>query len=177
MVYFFRRGRKINTGNALITLLIGAVILVFVQYGIRGYTVKIAAYFDLFFVNSFGMGFWSGAFIFFFILAAALVGGVWYSIKYKKPLLNLALLSVCFIYLGYSSFAYIPIRAAASPDLDNSHPDNAFTLYGYLNRIQYGENPLLFGQYFDAKVWKKNIGKLSVLLKIDGTMEISTHKR
>lgn len=36
--------------------------------------------------------------------------------------------------------------------MDNAHPDNAFTLYGYLNRIQYGETPLLSGPYFDAKI-------------------------
>ena len=151
MVYYFRRGKNVNTRNAFITFLAGVAILIFVQYGIRGYTVKIAAYFDLFFVNVLGLGFWSGAFVFFFILLALLAGGIWFTIKYKKPLLNLALLCVAFIYFGYSSFAYIPIRAAASPDLDNSHPDNAFILYGYLNRIQYGENPLVFGQYFDAK--------------------------
>ena len=98
------------------------------------------------------MPFWSGAFIFFIILFGGLIFGIWYSIKHKKPLLNLAFLCVAFIYFGYSSFAYIPIRASAGTDLDNSHPDNAFTLYGYLNRIQYGEPPLLYGQYFDAKV-------------------------
>ncbi|MGZ3757640.1 MAG: DUF2723 domain-containing protein, partial [Mucilaginibacter sp.] len=57
-----------------------------------------------------------------------------------------------FIYFGYSSFVYIPIRATANTNLDNAHPDNAFTLYGYLNRIQYGETPLLSGPYFDAKI-------------------------
>jgi hypothetical protein len=160
MVYYFRRGKNITVGNAIITFLIGAAIIVLVQYGIRGYTVEIAAYFDLFFVNSLGMGFWSGAFFFFFILVAVIVGGIWYSIKYKKPLLNLALLCIAFIYFGYSSFAYIPIRATAGPDLDNSHPDNAFTMYGYLNRIQYGENPLLFGQYFDAKVVDQTEGNI-----------------
>jgi hypothetical protein len=160
LVYYFRRGRNVTVRNALITLLIGVFILVFVQYGIRGYTVKIAAYFDLFFVNTLGLGFWSGAFFFLLIIVAALVGGIWYSIKYRKPLLNLALLCVAFIYFGYSSFAYIPIRAAASPDLDNSHPDNAFILYGYLNRVQYGENPLLFGQYFDAKVVDQTEGNI-----------------
>src|SRR6185312_12461858 len=41
---------------------------------------------------------------------------------------------------------------AAGTDLNNSHPDNAFTLYGYLNRIQYGETPLISGPYFDAKI-------------------------
>jgi len=158
MVYYFRRGKNINTRNAVLTFLAGVAILILVQYGIRGYTVEIAAYFDLFFVNSLGLGFWSGAFFFFLILAGILVAGIWYSTKYRKPLINLAFLCVAFIYFGYSSFAYIPIRAAASPDLDNSHPDNAFVLYGYLNRIQYGENPLLYGQYFDAKVIDQTTG-------------------
>jgi hypothetical protein len=152
IVYYFRRSKTVKVGSAIGAFLIGVVILVFVQYGIRGYTVEIAAYFDLFFVNSLGMGFGTGALFFFLIIIAVLVFGIWYSIKNRKPLLNLAFLCISFIYLGYSSFAYIPIRATAGTNLDNSHPDNAFTLYGYLNRIQYGEAPLLFGQYFDAKV-------------------------
>jgi hypothetical protein len=152
MVYYFRRSSKITVGGAFGTLFIGAIILVFIQYFIRGYTIEIAAYFDLFFVNSLGMGFWSGAFVFFLIIVAILVCGIWFGTKNKKPLLTLAFLCVAFVYFGYSSFAYIPIRATADPDLDNSHPDNAFILYGYLNRIQYGESPLLYGQYFDAKI-------------------------
>jgi len=160
LVYYFRRNKNATAGGALITLLVGVFILVLVQYGIRGYTIEIAAYFDLFFVNSLGMGFWSGAFFFFALLAAILACGIYFSIKYNKPLLNLAFLCVTFIYLGYSSFAYIPIRATAGTDLDNSHPDNAFTLYGYLNRIQYGENPLLFGQYFDAKPVDQSEGSI-----------------
>ncbi len=152
IVYYFRRHKNVHVGSAIGAVLIGLLILVFVQYGIRGYTIEIAAYFDLFFVNTLGLGFWSGAFFFFLIIVAALVAGIWYSTKYQKPLLNLAFLCVAFVYFGYSSFAYIPIRATANPDLNNSHPDNAFILYGYLNRVQYGENPLLYGQYFDAKV-------------------------
>lgn len=98
------------------------------------------------------MGFWSGAFFFFLIIIAILVAGIYYGNKNKKPLITLAFLCVAFIYFGYSSFAYIPIRATAGTNLDNSHPDNAFILYGYLNRIQYGESPLAYGQYFDAKI-------------------------
>jgi hypothetical protein len=67
---------------------------------------------------------------------------------------------VAFIYFGYGSFAYIPIRATANTDLNNSHPDNAFTLYGYLNRIQYGENPLLTGPYYDAQVTDQTEGSI-----------------
>jgi len=152
MVYYFRRYKKISIKSGIIAFLIGILILGIVQFGIRGYTVYFAAWFDFFFVNSLGMGFGSGAFIFMVLLAGLLILGIWYSIKRKKPLLNLAFLCTAFIYFGYSSFVYIPIRASANTDLNNSHPDNAFTLYGYLNRVQYGETPLLSGPYFDAKI-------------------------
>jgi hypothetical protein len=160
MVYFFRRSKKITVKNGIRAFLTGVAILGFVQYGIRGYTVKLAAYFDLFFVNSLGLGFGTGAFFFISLLIAAIVWGILYSIRNKKPKLNLALLCIAFIYFGYGSFAYIPIRAAADPHLNNSHPDNAFTLYGYLNRVQYGENPLLSGPYFDSKIIEQKEGEV-----------------
>jgi hypothetical protein len=151
LVYYFRRYKNVTTKSAFIAFFISIAILGFVQYGIRGYTVKFAAYFDLFFVNSLGFGFGTGALFFLLLIVAILVGGIVYSIRKNKPMLNLAFLCVAFIYFGYGSFAYIPIRASANTDLNNSHPDNAFTLYGYLNRIQYGENPLLTGPYFNSK--------------------------
>jgi hypothetical protein len=152
LVYYFRRHKNITVKSAFIAFLVSVVILAFVQYGIRGYTVKFAAYFDLFFVNSLGMGFGSGAIFFLLLLVGILVFGIQYSIKKNMPTLNLAFLCVAFIYFGYGSFAYIPIRATANTNLNNSHPDNAFTMYGYLNRIQYGENPLFTGPYFDSKI-------------------------
>jgi hypothetical protein len=160
MVYFFRRSKNITIKNGILAFLAGVVILGLVQYGIRGYTIKFAAYFDLFFVNSLGLGFGSGAFFFILVIAVVLIGGIIYSIRAKKPMLNLVLLCVAFIYFGYGSFAYIPIRATANPDLNNSHPDNAFTLYGYLNRIQYGETPLLTGPFYDAKVTEQTEGSI-----------------
>jgi hypothetical protein len=152
LVYYFRRYKNITTRNTIIAFLISIVILGFVQYGIRGYTVKFAALFDLFFVNTLGLGFGTGALFFLLLIVGALIAGIQYSIRKKKPMLNLAFLCVTFIYFGYGSFAYIPIRATANTNLNNSHPDNAFTLYGYLNRIQYGDNPLLVGQTFDSQV-------------------------
>jgi len=152
MVYYFRRNKNIGLKGGIIAFLLSILILGLVQFGIRGYTIYFAAWFDFFFVNSLGLGFGSGAMAFLILLAGMLTGGIWYSIRNKKPVLNLALVCVAFIYLGYGSFIYIPIRAAANTDLNNSHPDNAFTLYGYLNRIQYGETPLLSGPYYDAKI-------------------------
>ncbi|MEO6977872.1 MAG: DUF2723 domain-containing protein [Mucilaginibacter sp.] len=152
MVYYFRRYNNITVSRGVIAFLVSIVILGLVQFGIRGYTVYFAAWTDFFFVNSLGMGFGSGAAVFGFLLIAVIAGGIWYSIRRKKPMLNLALVCIAFIYFGYSSFVYIPIRASANTDLNNSHADNAFTLYSYLNRIQYGETPLLTGPYFDAKI-------------------------
>ena len=151
LVVFLRRSKNITTRSAIIAFLISVFILVFIQYGIRQYTIKVAAYFDLFFVNTLGFGFGSGAIFFFIILLAIIVGGIFYSIRNRKPILNLAFLCIAFIYLGYSSFTYIPIRAIAGTNLDNTHPDNAFTLDSYLNRDQYGATPLLYGPYYDAK--------------------------
>ena len=152
LVYYFRRNKNINTKNTIIAFLLSIVILVFVQYGVRGYTINFAAHFDLFFVNTLGLGFGIGAIFFFILLISSIIYGIIYSIRNSKPFLQLALVCTAFIYFGYSSFVYIPIRATANTNLDNAHPDNAFTLYGYLNRIQYGETPLLYGPLFDAKI-------------------------
>jgi hypothetical protein len=151
LVVYFRRTKTITVKNAIIAFLVSIAILGLVQFGIRQWTIQLSAYFDLFFVNTLGLGFGSGSIFFFLLLIGVLVGGIVYSIRKGKAVLNLAFLCVAFIYFGYSSFVYIPIRATANTNLDNSHPDNAFTLNGYLNRIQYGETPLLTGPYFDAK--------------------------
>ncbi|HEY8780772.1 MAG TPA: DUF2723 domain-containing protein [Mucilaginibacter sp.] len=152
MVYYFRRTKKISVKSGIVAFFIGIAILALVQFGIRGYTIYFVAWFDFFFVNSLGMGFGSGAVVFFLLLTGLLAGGIWYSIRHKKPVLNLAFLCLAFIYFGYCSFVYIPIRASANTDLNNSRADNAFTLYGYVNMVQYGQTPLLSGPYFDAKI-------------------------
>ncbi|RKR82752.1 uncharacterized protein DUF2723 [Mucilaginibacter gracilis] len=151
LVYFLRRGKVIDGKNTIIAILGGVGILLFVQFGIIQYTVKFAAYFDLFFVNSLKMGFGTGAFVFFVILIGSIVYGILYTIRKNLPRYNLAFLCIAFIYLGYSSFAYIPIRATADPNLNNTDPNNAFSLLSYLNRDQYGDRPLVYGQYFDSK--------------------------
>ena len=87
------------------------------------------------------------------IVAAILLAILEYIVKIrgKRRILNLSLISIVFIILGYGSFAMIVIRAKADPTLNNSDPDNAFSLLSYVNREQYGDRPLMYGQYFDSK--------------------------
>jgi hypothetical protein len=151
IIYYFRRTGKPTTNGTILALLIGIVILGVIQYGVIQYLIKFAAYFDLFFVNTLGMGFGTGVVFFALLVIGGLYYGIRYSIKNAKPALNLAMVSLVFILLGYSSFAMIVIRAKAGTSLNNSDPENVFALLSYLNREQYGDRPLLYGQYFDSK--------------------------
>ncbi|MHB1178945.1 MAG: glycosyltransferase family 117 protein, partial [Daejeonella sp.] len=194
LVYYFRRSKTRTTSGTLLSLLAGIVILAFIQYGIVQYSIKFAAYSDLFFVNTLGLGFGTGVLFFAILVATSLTTGILYSIngkrsyllvaittfvalmtigggisgmivagiilagleyllkiREKRRILNLALISVVFIIFGYGSFAMIVIRAKAAPTLNNNDPDNAFSLLSYVNREQYGDRPLVYGQYFDSK--------------------------
>jgi hypothetical protein len=158
-VYYFKKTPKPTTAGIFKTLAVGILILAIIQYGIIQYMVSFGAYFDLFFVNTLGMGFGSGVIAFAIILIAALVFGIRYSIKHQKKILNLALLSTVLIIFGYGSFAMIIIRSKANPNLNNSSPDNAFSFLGYLNREQYGDRPLLFGPNYNSQATGITEGK------------------
>lgn len=151
LIYYFRRSKKVTSGGTITALIVGIIILGVIQYGIIQYIVKFAAYFDLFFVNTIGLGFGTGVVVFSLLVIGGLTYGILYSIKHTKPVLNLALLCTTFILIGYSSFAMIVIRAKADPTLNNSDPENVFALLSYLNREQYGDRPLLYGEYFDSQ--------------------------
>ncbi|MGN7202957.1 glycosyltransferase family 117 protein [Pedobacter sp. SAFR-022] len=150
-VYYFKKTPNPTTGGVFKTFIVGVLILAVVQYGIIQYLISFGAYFDLFFVNTLGLGFGSGVLFFAILLIGGLVYGIRYSIKHRKRVLNLALLSTALIIFGYGSYAMIVIRAKADPNLNNSDPDNAFALLGYLNREQYGDRPLLFGPNYNSQ--------------------------
>lgn len=151
LVVYFRKNQNPTSKGALKAMLIGVIILGLILWGIIQYSIKFAAYFDLFFVNTLGLGFGSGVFVFAVLLIGGLTYGIIYSIKHHKKTLNIVLLCTSFIFFGYSSFTMITIRAKANPTLNNNDPDNTFALLGYLNREQYGDDPLFNGPYFDSK--------------------------
>ncbi|NDV46562.1 DUF2723 domain-containing protein [Paludibacter sp. 221] len=66
--------------------------------------------------------------------------------------LNTAITMVTVMLIGYSSYTVIVIRSAANPPMDQNSPDNVFALKYYLNREQYGDNPLLYGPVYNAPV-------------------------
>jgi len=70
---------------------------------------------------------------------------------------NIVILSVFVIFVGYSSYALLLIRASADTPMNQNAPDNVFALGSYLNREQYGDRPLLLGPTFAEEIeWQSN---------------------
>jgi len=91
------------------------------------------------------------------VLGALIIAGMGAFFYLKKEKinarwLNTALLMVTVILIGYSTYAVIVIRSAAKPPMDQNSPDNVFALKYYLNREQYGDRPLLYGQTYNSPV-------------------------
>ena len=130
--------------------LVSVVILAVILFGIIPYLPKIAAYFDLFFVNTLGLPFNSGAAFFMLLLLGLCFWGLFRTMKQGKVFANTVLLCFTMIVIGFSLFTIVIIRSSAKTPTNEYQPDNPFTLVRYLGREQYGSNPLVYGQYFDA---------------------------
>lgn len=152
-VYYFRK-YPLTRNGILISLAASLLILGVVMYGIIPGVITAASWFELMFVNGVGLPYNTGAIIYAFLLIGGLVYGILYTIRKKKVLWNTILLGVTVILIGYSSFAMIVIRSSANPPMDQNSPDNVFALLGYLNREQYGDRPLLYGQYYNTPLDK-----------------------
>ncbi len=74
----------------------------------------------------------------------------WLFSGFSRPLpvrtLSIVMWSIAVIFVGYSSYALILIRSSADTPMNQNSPDNVFDLAAYLNREQYGENPLIYGE-------------------------------
>ena len=72
--------------------------------------------------------------------------------KVPVRIFNVIVLSIFVIFVGYSSYALLLIRANANPPMNQNAPDNVFALASYLNREQYGERPLFYGPVFTEEL-------------------------
>ena len=129
---------------------VGCVILALILFVIIPFLPKTAAYMDLFFVNVLGLPFNTGAAFFMVVLLALCFWGLFATMKKEMVFANTVLLCFTTIIIGFSIFSIIIIRSSVKTPTNEYQPDNPFTLVRYLGREQYGSNPLIYGQYFDA---------------------------
>ncbi len=85
--------------------------------------------------------------ILFLLLFVVLGYLIYWSKKEKKETVNLVSKVFLFIFLGYSSYAMIIIRANENPPINMNDPRDFKTLVSYLNRTQYGDFPIFARRY------------------------------
>jgi hypothetical protein len=192
---FYFKNYKVNFKGLLISTIISIIVLAAVMYGIIPGVVKVASWFELISVNTFGLPYNSGLILYAVLLLGITVYAIYlthrdkdnlkisfaftisiflfglpfmvqsivlgiiltiatfiivYLVKQKNVILNIILNCFLLIVIGYSSFTIILIRAHANPPINENDPDNVFALLSYLNREQYGDRPLFYGQYYNA---------------------------
>jgi len=151
-VVYFKKYKKVDIKGFVLTGFIGIVILSIIMYLIIPMTVKIAGSFELFFINTVGLPFNSGSYIF-IVTLIALISWAWiFTYKRRYQIAHIAVISLTFIMIGYSSFFMLVIRANANPPINENDPKDAISLLSYLLREQYGSWPLGYGQYYNANI-------------------------
>ncbi|MCK5171668.1 MAG: DUF2723 domain-containing protein, partial [Bacteroidales bacterium] len=150
-VYYYKK-YPVTRKGVIKALIASVVILGSIMYIIIPGVVKIATWFELMFVNGFGLPFKSGVLFYVILIIGFVVWALYYTNKKKKVLLNTIVLAFTVIMIGYSSFSMIVIRSLADPPMDENNPETIFNLLHYLNREQYGNRPLFKGQYYNAPI-------------------------
>lgn len=173
-VYYFKK-YQVSKKGVFYALLISGVLLGGIMYVIIPWVVRIGSWFDLLFVNGFGLPYNSGVLFYVIVLIALIVWGIKYTQRKGKVIYNTIILGITVIMIGYSSYAMIVIRAAADTPMDQNNPDNVFDLLYYLNREQYGDRPLFYGHTFDAPMVENKQTK-PVYIKKDGKYVIADYK-
>ena len=165
-VFYFKKF-DVTTKGVIKTLIIAALLIWFLIFVLVPGVPKVAGWFELLFVNVFGLPYNTGLMIFVITLAAILIFGIRYSIKSKKIILNYIMTCFTVIMIGHSSYALIMIRSSAKPPMNQNNPSDIFSLAYYINMEQYGSNPKIYGNYYSAPVTEmKRV--ISGYNKVDG---------
>ena len=96
------------------------------------------------------------------LLAAVFVGAIFFIKSFNVRLACNVLFSLLVILIGYSTFAQIIIRSSAQLPMDQNSPDEIFSFTKYLNREQYGDRPLFYGQTFASDIERSANGQAVV---------------
>jgi len=150
-VYYFKK-YEVSVSGIIKTLLLSGIILGLLVFVLIPGVPKVAGWFELLFVNVFSLPYNSGLLFYVAIIIAALAFGINYTLKKQKAILNLLLTSLTVILIGYSSYALIMIRSNARPPMNQNNPSDVFALSYYINMVQYGSSPKIYGHYYNAPV-------------------------
>ena len=147
-IYYFKKYKQITVPSFLIANVVAILVLAFVFKFLFPMTLKYFSVMELFFVNTIGLPFNSGS----IIAAIILVAGFYYGLKYTRKnnlqTVNMLILSIMFIMIGFSSWLMLPIRANANTTINENNPSSARELLAYYNREQYGDANVFYDDFY-----------------------------
>lgn len=149
LFFYFKTYRKTTIKNFLLAnILVVALLMLVYQFSLT-YVLKFFGWGEVFFVNSIGLPFNSGTFIIGFIFIASFYFGLDYTRKNDYRTANTIVLCCMFLFLGFSSWLMLPIRANANVVINENNPSDARSLLAYYNREQYpGVDSPVYGAYY-----------------------------
>ena len=147
-LYYFKNYKTITLKNFLVANVVVVAVLLVIFKLLLPWTMKFFSASELFFVNSIGMPFNSGSIIAGIVFIALFYFGLKYTRKRGFAQFNTLLLCVLFIFIGFSSWLMLPVRANAGTVINENNPNNARELLAYYNREQYPTTHLFYGPMF-----------------------------
>ena len=159
LIYYFKKNHKPSYKGGFLALLVGLVILGIINSLIIPGIPSMAFQFELLFTNGLGMPYGVGVSLFLILFLGALIGAIRYSIIKNKVHLNVSLLALCFVLIGYLSYTLALVRSNYNTPLNENNPSNILNFVKYLKREQYGERSLLYGPIYTAEVENVERGK------------------
>ena len=148
LIYYFKNYKTITIKNFIVANVASAAILLFIFKLLLPSTLKLFGYLEVFFVNSVGLPFNSGTIITGLIVIALFYFGLNYTRKKGMIHINTLILCLMFIFVGFSSWMMLPIRANANVIINENDPSDARELLAYYNLEQYPETHLFYGPQF-----------------------------
>ena len=148
MIYYFKNTQKINFKNFLIANVLSVAILLFIFKLLLPTTLAFFGESEVFFVNKIGLPFNSGTIISGFCFLLFFFYSLRFTEKKKWVNLNTIILCILFVFVGFSSWLMIPIRANANTVINENSPTDARALLAYYNLEQYPETHLFYGPLF-----------------------------
>ena len=156
LLYLFENKKKLSFKTFITYNIVAIGTLIFIFKLLIPYTLKFFGYTEVFMVNRFGLPFNSGT----IIAAVILIFSFYLILKYtrKKNWVMANNLVVCtlFIFIGFSSWLLIPIRANAGVTINIYDPSDARQLLAYYNLEQYPETHIVNGPVYSDMFAEEN---------------------
>ena len=148
-------GAPFNTGLIVWTILTIACLILSIFFTQKSNSIVLNTIFPtLAMILTGALLFTGNAFVNILVIAAMVFVLIKFVAKKHRSMLNTAMVFLTMILIGYSSYAIIIIRSNENPPMNQNNPEDMFNLLSYLNREQYGDRPLLYGQDFNAQFEK-----------------------